>query len=152
MRRHEREIRDPAEIEDILKRARSCRLALAGEEGPYVVPLSYGYRDRTFYIHSAPAGRKIDMIRRDPRVCIQVGVDADVVEAEKACGWSSRYRSVIGFGRAVIVEDPHEKRAGLDILMSHYGEGPFDYDDASVGAMVILRVDIDTMTGKKSRL
>ncbi|MFH1278994.1 MAG: pyridoxamine 5'-phosphate oxidase family protein [Candidatus Eisenbacteria bacterium] len=152
MRREEKEIRDPREIEAILAAGKVCRLALADGGEPYLVPLNYGYRERTLYFHSAPEGRKVEMIRRNRRVCFQVDVDSEIVVAGKACGWGARYRSVIGYGNAEIVNDPDEKRKALDVLMAQYGEGPFTYDDGPVDAMVIIRVDVESWTGKKSKV
>lgn len=152
MRREEKEIQDPREIEEILRAGKVCRLALADGGEPYVVPLNYGYRERTLYFHSAPEGRKIDMIRRNRRVCFQVDVDAEVVAAGKACGWGACYRSVIGYGEAAIVNEAGEKREALDVLMAQYGEGPFTYEDAAVDAMVIIRVDVESWAGKRSKV
>jgi nitroimidazol reductase NimA-like FMN-containing flavoprotein (pyridoxamine 5'-phosphate oxidase superfamily) len=47
MRRKEREIKDVAAIEDILKRAFVCRLGLCEDNQPYVVPLCHGYKDNS---------------------------------------------------------------------------------------------------------
>ena len=44
MRRTDRQVADEAGIRAILDRCQVCRLALWDEEGPYIVPMSYGYR------------------------------------------------------------------------------------------------------------
>ena len=44
MRRKDREITERAEIEAILREAQVCRIALADDDGPYIVPMSFGYR------------------------------------------------------------------------------------------------------------
>ncbi|MCJ7619404.1 MAG: pyridoxamine 5'-phosphate oxidase family protein, partial [Anaerolineae bacterium] len=66
MRRAEREIKDREAIEDILRRATVCRLAVCDGNVPYVVPLSFGYADNCLYFHSAREGRKIETIKANP--------------------------------------------------------------------------------------
>ncbi len=64
MRRQEREIRDEAEIQEILEKGLVCRLGLYDGQYPYVVPLNYGYRNGCMYFHCAREGRKIDILKR----------------------------------------------------------------------------------------
>lgn len=70
MRRIDRQVADEAGIRAILDRCQICRLALWDEEGPYIVPMSYGYRmdegGLKLYFHCAGEGRKLDALRRDP--------------------------------------------------------------------------------------
>ena len=70
MRRTDRQVADEAGIRAILDRCQICRLALWDEEGPYIVPMSYGYRwdegGLKLYFHCAGEGRKLDALRRDP--------------------------------------------------------------------------------------
>lgn len=51
MRRKDREITDRAAIEAILRRATVCRIGLVGKDGPYVVPMSFGYDAGRLYLH-----------------------------------------------------------------------------------------------------
>jgi nitroimidazol reductase NimA-like FMN-containing flavoprotein (pyridoxamine 5'-phosphate oxidase superfamily) len=110
MRRAEREIKDRSTIEEILRRATVCRLAVCDGNVPYVVPLSFGYRDNRLYFHSAPEGRKMETIKANPHVCFEVDVDHEIVPGEIPCGWTVRYRSVIGFGKARLLEDVAQKK------------------------------------------
>ena len=76
MRRQEREIRDEAEIQEILEKGLVCRLGLYDGQYPYVVPLNYGYRNGCIYFHCAREGRKIDILKKNDRVCIEVDIDS----------------------------------------------------------------------------
>ena len=67
MRRKDREITDWHEIEAILAEAMVCRIGLADESTPYVVPVSFGYDDGSLYIHSAPDGKKLALLTKNPR-------------------------------------------------------------------------------------
>jgi hypothetical protein len=150
MRRKDREITDRAAIEAILRRATVCRIGLVGKDGPYVVPMSFGYDAGRLYLHSARDGRKLDLVREDPRVCFEVDLDCEVVKRERPCEWTLRYRSVIGFGRAVLVEDPEEKRRGLEVILRHHGGDPSALPERSLDGVSLIRIEIREMTGKQS--
>jgi len=150
MRRSEKEIIDKVEIEDIIRRAEICRLALSVSDQPYIVPVNFGYKDNCLYIHSARAGQKIEMLKRNNRVSFEMEIGAEVILEETACDCRARYKSVIGTGRAYLVDDPEGKRKGLDILMAHYSERLFTFADNKIAGMLIIRIEIDSLTGKKA--
>ena len=150
MRRADREIKDREAIEAILQRATVCRLGLCRDGVPYVVPLSFGYKDNVLYFHSAPEGRKIDTIRENPHVCFEVDIDQEVVPGDAPCGWTVRYRSVIGWGNARLVESVEEKRSALDVILNHYSEGSREYGREALEKVAVFEVEIETMTGKQS--
>ena len=150
MRRKEREIKDIEEIESIIQQSSVCRLGLSENNNPYVVPLCFGYQDKTLYFHSATEGQKIQMIRSNNHVCFEIDIECELVEARKACGWGMRFLSVIGFGKACIIEDAAEKRSAFDIIMRHYSDESYEYPDDAIQACVIIKVSIESMAGKKS--
>ena len=81
MRRQEREISDRAAIDAIIRACQVCRLGMVDGDLPYIVPMSFGYDGRALYFHCATQGRKLDVLRRRPRVCFEfVYLDA-MVEA-----------------------------------------------------------------------
>ena len=150
MRRKDQEIKDKDVLVEILSGAKVMRIALSDEDGPYVVPVTFGYEDDTIYFHSSPKGMKIDMLRKNNKVCFEVEVDTEIVSADTPCKYGVRYRSVIGFGHAHILDDEQEKVRGLDILMGHYAEGPFAYEPKFLKLACVVRIDIESMTGKHS--
>ena len=151
MRRKDRAIEDKELMESIVKRAIICRLGLSENNVPYIVPLTFGYKNNFLYFHSAKEGRKIDMIKKNNTVCFEIDVDTKLLKAEKPCKWSIKYYSVIGFGKAFLVEDLEEKREALDIIMEHYSDkSSFEYPEESVNNVIIIKVHIEGMTGKKS--
>jgi len=151
MRRQEREIRDEAEIQEILEKALVCRLGLYDGQYPYVVPLNYGYRNGCMYFHCAREGKKTDILKKNGRVCIEVDIDFRVVRGETPCRWTAKYRSVIGFGRARIIDDEREKKAGLDVIMAHYGGSGGGYDEKSLQRTSLIEVVLESITGKQSQ-
>lgn len=150
MRKKNKEITDTKLIEAIIQRCQVCRLGLSDNGIPYVVPVCFGYRDRTVFIHCAPEGRKIDIIKRNDRVCVEFDGDYALIQGDKACAWSMRYRSVIAWGKASLIENPQEKRQALDVIMAHYSVGSFEYPDQKLAITAIIAVTIEKVTGKQS--
>jgi len=149
MRRDDREITNCFEIESILQHAIVCRIGLAVGDESYIVPVSFGYENRTIYFHSALAGKKISMLMKNSRCCFEVDQCDNLIRGERPCDWGMRYRSVIGFGRACFIEDREEKKKGLNCIMRHYGSGIYEFSDNDIRNVCVIRIDIDSMTGKK---
>lgn len=150
MNRKDRGIEDLKKIEEILLKSRVLRLALCNNNHPYVVPLNFGYKENHIYVHSSKKGMKIDLLKKNNNVAFEVDFDHELVIADKACGFSMKYESVIGFGKAFFVEDQKEKKEAFDIIMSHYSNENFDYSLDKLNGVSIIRIDVVSMTGKKS--
>jgi nitroimidazol reductase NimA-like FMN-containing flavoprotein (pyridoxamine 5'-phosphate oxidase superfamily) len=150
MRRAEREIKDRTAIEEIVARATVCRLALCQDGIPYVVPLSFGYADDCLYFHSATEGRKIEVIRANPNVCFEVDLPEEYVDAEAPCGWTLKYRSVIGFGTAHLLETVEDKKRALDVILAHYSDGKYEYPPGALDKVAVIKVEVESLTGKQS--
>ncbi len=128
-----------------------CRLAFSTDGDPYIVPVNFGYKDNKIYIHSTPKGRKIEMIKRNNRVCFEMELHHEVVTHETACRWTTKYRSLIGYGYVTVIHDKLKKKTGLDIIMSKYGGAEKNiYSDKSLESMVLLVIEIDSLTAKQS--
>jgi hypothetical protein len=152
LRRLEQEITEPLELERIISSARVCRIAFKGEEYPYVIPVCFGYRDRSVYFHSSKEGKKIDRINADNRVCFELESGIEIIAGESPCKWTVKYTSVIGYGKAHFVNDFEEKIAGLNAIMEHYDpDSERQYNRSIVDITRVIRIDIERMTGKRSR-
>jgi nitroimidazol reductase NimA-like FMN-containing flavoprotein (pyridoxamine 5'-phosphate oxidase superfamily) len=153
MRRSDKQVIETGGIEAILREGTVCFLALAGGNSPYVVPLNYGYADNVLYFHCAGEGMKIDLIRVNPSVSFSIVAGHEVREADRACNWGAAYRSVIGFGRATILSDLAGKEEALRIIMRHYSpEREWRFTEEQMNAVLAIRVDITSMTGKQSAM
>lgn len=150
MRRNEKEITDMAQIEAIIRQSDVCRLAMTDGMLPYVVPLFFGYQDRVLYFHSAVKGKKMRLIEKNPQVCVEFDDFKTIKKAEEPCEWGAKYRSVIAFGRAEVVEDSDGKKKGLDVIMQNYSDRSFSYDSTAMRKTAVIRVDITRMTGKQA--
>jgi nitroimidazol reductase NimA-like FMN-containing flavoprotein (pyridoxamine 5'-phosphate oxidase superfamily) len=115
-----------------------------------VVPLCFGYEDNALYFHCAGQGRKLDILRKNNNVCVEVDIDQEVIKADEACDCGMKYKSVIGFGKAVFIEDIESKRKALDVIMQQYSEKSFEYPEEAINNTVVIKVEIESMTGKQS--
>lgn len=152
MRRKEKHMNDPAAIAAVLHSADVLHLGMCDDGWPYVTPVNFVYDDGVILIHSARKGRKMDILRRNDRVCIQVETDTALVEPaspDNACQYTMRFKSVIGFGRAAIHTDTPTLTRGLAALMARYSSRPFRFPDAILDKTAIIAVRLDAVTGKQ---
>ncbi len=150
MKKKEKEIHDSALMEEIINRSKVCRLGLSDGHWPYVVPLCFGYRNNALFVHSALKGKKIKIIKENPRVCFELDIDTEIQKKSSPCRWGTNYRSIIGYGQAQILEGLEAKRHGLDIIMAHYSDQPWAFPDAALSKTAVIKVTISEMTGKQS--
>ena len=153
MRLREKEITDRSEVEELLKSQKVCHFAMCDGAFPYVLPTNYGYSDGHLYIHSSKKGRKIEVLKENNRVCFVVDTAHELVQGpvEMSCNSTIKFKSVVGTGRAIFVEDPEEKRKGIDVIMTQmFGKADYKYSDDKFRDMAIIRIDIESITEKKS--
>ena len=150
MRKKEKEILDVSVMESLLQKADTMRLAFCDGDEPYIVPVCFGYQDGTVYFHSAREGRKLELIKRSSKVCFEVDT-YKIVKKELPCKWTTDYTCVIGLGDAQLIDGTEEKRKALDVIMAHYGAAaPFEYSEAALAKMLVVRVAVRSMTCKRS--
>jgi len=153
LRRTDKEIKDPREIEAVLREAEVGRLGTCVDGRPYVVPLSFAYRDGRILFHGAAEGKKLREIARNPMVCFEVDV-AELLPAENPCNYNFRYRSVIANGNARVIEDEEGRIEGLKLIVEKYAPGMGDRMKKEtvdrLKNLAVVEIKIDEMVGKKS--
>lgn len=150
MRKKDKEISDESGIRAIIEKANVCRLGMVNGNKPYIVPLCFGYHDNVLYFHGSLKGQKIDLIRKNPNVCFEFDLITETIESENACDWSMKYQSVMGFGKAVFIESSDEKRKALSIIMGQYSDRLFLFPENILKVTAVIKVEIESMTGKHS--
>lgn len=151
MRRHDKEIKDKSIIEEILNTSEICRIGMVDDGLAYIVPVNFGYSNGVIFIHSAPNGRKMELLKRNNRVSFEIEYMSDVVKKDVPCEWTAKYRSVMGLGSVEMITEYERKKTGMDIIMRKYGfKGDIVYDEASLSRMVILELKIHSVQGKQS--
>lgn len=152
MRRKERENTDQSVTDSVIARSEVCHLALADGNIPYIVAMNFGYKKGNpsqLYFHCAPAGRKLDIIRRNNIACFQFDTDHHLEKGERACDFTMKYSSVVGYGSISIVDSEEEREAGLNIIMKQYtGREGYSFNQATMSRTVILRLEISEISCK----
>jgi len=156
MRRADREITDKEEIVKVLEKCDVCRLGLADDNIPYIVPLNYGYEyidgKLTLFFHCAKKGKKLDIISKNPFACFEVDCSHNLIEASEACEYTMEYESVIGNGEIHLCGEKSEKIKALKLLMSKYASGKeFNFPDHMIDSVVVFKLEVSEFTGKRLR-
>jgi len=149
MRRHEREITDRKEIDEIIASAKQMRIALVDGNIPFLVPVFYAFDGTYIYFHSAKVGTKIEIIKRNNNICFEISVDNGIIESDVACDFEAKHRTVIGIGKALFIEDEAEKIKVLDLIVAQFTDKKFEYPKANVNGTAVIRIAIDSIKGKK---
>ncbi len=152
MRRSDKEIKDRETIDKIIDKAEVCRLGLAKDNMPYIVPLSFGYDGEYIYFHSAKKGRKIDFIESNNFVCFELEDSVKIApDDNNPCKWGFDFKSVIGYGLIEEIKDQDKKVKALDKIMLHYSDKnqSFNYNNTSL--IRVWRIRIKSITGKGTK-
>ena len=128
-------------------------MGLVDGDEPYVVPMNYGYtmeEDGTLslYLHGATQGRKLDLMRKNPKVFVEMECDVTPFEGDVACKYGTSYKSLMGRGQAVILEDPQEKMRALSLFMKTQTGKDFEFNERLVSIVSLIRIDVTEYTAK----
>ena len=145
--RRKKQMLSNEEAVEILKSHATGVLGVSGDDGyPYTVPINYTYQDGRLFFHCAKEGHKLDAIRRSEKVSFCV-IDQDEVVPAK---FATRYRSVIAFGRARILETDSKRRAALESLVDKYSPGYYAEGQAEIekdwARVCLIEVYIEHLT------
>lgn len=152
MTRRELEVKDRDEIIRILDKCKVLHLGLVDGDEPYVVAMNYGYtledENLTLYLHAATAGYKLDLIRANPKVFFEMDCDVMPFEGKVACQYGTSYSSIMGRGRAEIVEDVEEKKQILSVFMKSQTGQDFTFQDKLVSIVSVIKIQVSEYTAK----
>ena len=154
MRRKDREVTDSKRIAEIMSKCYCCRLAFSDENAPYIVPMNFGYEKNgeqiVLYFHSAKEGRKIDLIELGNAVGFEMDTDHVLNEAENACGFSSRFQSIIGTGKITLLTERADKEHALKQIMYHYtGKKEWDFSEKMLDAVAVFELVVNELSCKE---
>ncbi|WP_110956067.1 pyridoxamine 5'-phosphate oxidase family protein [Anaerosinus massiliensis] len=150
MRREDRKINDD-EVKQILENNTYGILSTMCDDGyPYGVPVSYIYLNNAIYFHGAAAGQKFDNIVRNNKVSFCVIGQTRTLPDK----FSTKYESVIIFGRAIEIFD-NEKDKILSEIINKYSkdyieEGKIYIRKASKATRVI-KISMEHISGKSRK-
>jgi len=139
-------------MERILAGQSVGHLGLAHSGEVYVVPLNYTYSRGRILFHCALEGRKLDMIRANPRVCFEVSYQGAEPLPHGGDPCDTPFESVICWGTARIVEDLSELQAILDEFQMRFEKpgGPREpVPLARVEGCGAVEITVSRMTGRR---
>ena len=173
MRRKDREVLGDENIAKIIEQCTTCHVAMLDDADagmPYVIPLSFGYSLTDgvleLYFHCAHVGKKLDCIRKNPNVAFSMCVENRIeVHEDVYCKSGRFYASVVGQGKAEIVEDVAEKCRGLSLLMERQTAGAsqtagsaqntgnaaphkFEFTPEQAATVTVFKITSTNFTGK----
>jgi nitroimidazol reductase NimA-like FMN-containing flavoprotein (pyridoxamine 5'-phosphate oxidase superfamily) len=144
-------IQQQRDIDEIIRKCNVCYLGMVDiDHTPYVIPFNFGYEDGVIYLHSSKTGKKIDILKNNPQVCIVFSADhlLHAQSEQVACSYSMHYRSVQAFGEIEFVDDREEKIRILNMIMKNYTEREFTYNEPSIREVCTFKMVVKRFSGK----
>lgn len=159
IRRTMSELKDEEKINKLLSVAKVGYLGLSDEEGTYVVPLNYVWKDNNIYFHGSDKGRKVDAMQSSNRICFTVSEDRGTIANPTPADIGTSYTSVMVFGKVRKVDRLEESTKALQAMLDKFVPGYFErelsekYVDSyrsSLGSRtVVYRIEPDQITAKE---
>jgi uncharacterized protein len=142
-----------SQIATILKNGKFCHLSMAVNNEPYVVTINFGYDDEFLYFHSSQKGKKVEMISANPNVCFEVNYGGEIYSNKHACNWGTKFRSIIGFGKAELLLEQKDKENALRTIMHKYsGSSDHEFNANMVSHTSLFRVSLKNVTVKQNKM
>ena len=151
MRRRDKQITDRALIDTIIYKATVCRLALASEKRPYLIPVAFGYDGNSLFFHTAMSGKKIDYFFDNNLVCFEFENNVRLHKDENiACNWTFEYESVIGYGEIQELLTENDKIVALNQIMRQYSGQTWPINAQDLASTRLWQIKINSISAKKS--
>jgi uncharacterized protein len=145
---------ESAWMEQLLSEEEVGHLASSDEGQPYVIPVNYAFLDGVIVIHCAMKGKKLDILRKNPKCSFAVNRHPDALRyhAEKRCHY--RYHSVVVTGEARFVDTAEERLTWMRRFKQHFDERlDWTYepppDLAAARRCGIILIEVRAMSGRK---
>jgi nitroimidazol reductase NimA-like FMN-containing flavoprotein (pyridoxamine 5'-phosphate oxidase superfamily) len=138
----------------IIDAAKLCHVGVTIEGQPYVLPMACARYGRDLLLHGSVASRLMKALAEGAPCCVTITHLDGLVLARSAFNSSMHYRTVMVFGRGHVVDDPDEKRTGLDKLSRHLlAERARELRPSTrkeINATLLVAIPIETFTTKIS--
>ncbi len=143
---------DLERIKYIIDRCDVCFLGMSEKNNePYVLPFNFGYEDNIIYFHTGPGGKKLEILKDNPKVCVSFSTDHKLFfrHEQVACSYGMHYRSVIAYGKVEFIEDYDEKIKCMNIIMRKYTGKDFPYNAPAINNLIIFKLNVEKIEGKE---
>lgn len=142
---------------EVLQKAPYVTVSMSDTDGtPYAVPLSLARVNDVFYFHCAAEGKKLDLLSRNPRVCLSAVSRCKPTVGPKDGSFTLEFQSAIAFGVAEQVEACEEKIIGLRAICERFLPHHMDAFESSIarslGRTAVYRITLtEPPTGKRKQ-
>ena len=156
MRRSDREVTNIEDILEIIKSCKTCHVAMIDGTMPYVLPLSYGFDyiedTLTLYFHCAYEGKKIDILKKNNKVCFEMCLEGEPIFAMNTpCNSGYYYASVQGVGEVKFIESSDDKRAALTKIMQQQIGIEIELTKEQADTVCVFLIECTSFTGKRKQ-
>ena len=107
---------------EVFDKAAFITVSMSGPDGsPYGLPLSLVRTDeKTFWFHCALEGKKLDILRTNPKVFLSAVTRCRPLRGPKDGSFTLEFQSATAVGTAEIVEDESMKKDALRAICHRY--------------------------------
>ena len=82
-------------------------------------------------------------------VCFEVDIDHEIINPEIPCNWSSKYASIINYGKARFITNIEKTKEDLNIIIDHYSPGAsYNFPEKSLHEAAIIKIEITQINRK----
>ena len=140
---------NPDDVETLVKQQLVGRIGCHAKDVTYVVPISYAYDGAYIYGHTFE-GMKVDMMRKNPKVCFQVDDTTDLANWQSAVLWGEFEELAEGPERILALHKLTERRLPLisSETMHLTSQWPFRDEDVSKISGIVFRIRVTEKTGR----
>jgi nitroimidazol reductase NimA-like FMN-containing flavoprotein (pyridoxamine 5'-phosphate oxidase superfamily) len=147
-----RETNDEESVNHILDAGFLCHVAFQHQGQTMMIPTAYGRKDDTLYLHGSTKNFMLNQILDGQVSCISVTHLDGIVLAKSLFHTSVNYRSVVLFGKAVLVDDENERMEGMKVITENIIKGRWDEveigTEAQLKATMVIKFTIDSASAK----
>lgn len=141
-----------SEIEDLLHRETVGRIGCYADGMVYVVPISYAY-DGTFVYACTKEGMKLNMMRKNPKICFEVDSFNDMGNWKSVIGWGEFEELKGDPDREMALNELHHRvlpmsSSATAVLSS---EWPFAPTNLNSIKGIVFRLKLTRKTGRFER-
>jgi uncharacterized protein len=143
----------PEKAKEVIDKCEVCYVGMVDPENrPYVLPFNFGYENNIIYLHSAVEGRKMEVLKNNPNVCVAFSTDHQLFKRHEpvACSYGMRYRSVLAFGRIEFITEYDDKVDALNVVMRKYAGRDFEYNAPAINNVATYKVIVEKIETKIS--
>ena len=143
---------------EVFDKAAYITVSMTGKDGnPYGLPLSLVRTDeRTFWFHCATEGKKLDILKANPKVFLSAVTRCRPLRGPKDGSFTLEFQSATAVGIAEIVEDESTKKEALKAICQRFLPEQMDgFEEAisrSIHRTAVVRITLtEPPVGKRKQ-